>query len=220
MSPLFSLLSAVLLAYAIGGIPFGYLVARWVRGIDIREHGSKNIGATNVGRVLGAKWGILVLLLDIVKALLPTWLLPLFLVQDPTWSGHAAITCGVAAILGHMYPCWLLLRGGKGVASALGVVAYLSPWCTLVAVGIFAASFGIWRIVSLSSIMAASAFAISHVALFRDDLFSAHGWSLTAFSFAVPLLIVARHRANIGRLLKGQEPRYVTGSVKPTPKEV
>src|SRR5436189_218088 len=137
MSPASATLIVSLLSYVIGSIPFGYLIARFIKGIDIRQHGSGNIGATNVGRVLGLKWGILALVLDLVKALLPTWLLPLLLVHDPAWKGHASIACGVAAIIGHMYPCWLWLRGGKGVASALGVVAYLAPTSTAIAFAVF-----------------------------------------------------------------------------------
>ena len=218
MSPALATLVAVALAYAIGSIPFGYLIARFIKGIDIRQHGSGNIGATNVGRVLGAKWGILALLLDLFKALLPTWLLPLVLVPDPAWTRHAAIACGVAAIIGHMYPCWLWLRGGKGVASALGVVAFLSPISTLIAFGVFLLSVLIWRIVSLSSILAALAFAVAHFVVYYNQLWSPADWSLTLFSLAVPTLIVLRHRTNLIRLWHGEEPRYRTAkSETPTP---
>ena len=210
MPPAVALLIAVALAYAIGSIPFGYLLARSIQGIDIRQHGSGNIGASNVGRVLGAKWGILALVLDLFKALLPTWLLPLLLVHDPEWAGHASIACGVAAIIGHMHPCWLWLRGGKGVASALGVVAYLAPTSTAIAFGVFTLTILVWRIVSLSSMLAAISFAAAHVILNRDHLWTPSGWSLTAFSLAIPTLIVLRHRSNLVRLWRGEEPRYRT----------
>ncbi len=210
MSPVVDTLIAVVLAYLVGSIPFGYLIARLIKGIDIRQHGSGNIGATNVGRVLGAKWGILALLLDLVKALLPTWLLPLWLVRDPAWTGHVAIACGVAAIIGHMYPCYLWLRGGKGVASALGVVAYLAPLSTAIAFGVFVLTFFAWRIVSLSSMLAAIAFAAAHLVLNADHLWSPSGWSLTLFSLAIPTLIVVRHRSNLVRLWRGEEPTYRT----------
>ncbi|MDB5386734.1 MAG: Glycerol-3-phosphate acyltransferase [Planctomycetaceae bacterium] len=203
--------AAIVLAYLVGSIPFGYLIAMLVKKIDIREHGSGNIGATNVGRVLGAKWGILALVLDIVKALLPACLFPMLLPADSIWRPHLPVACGVAAIIGHMYPCYLYLRGGKGVASALGVVAFLSPICTAGAFAVFVLSFLIWRIVSLSSICAASAFAVSHFCLFRNQLWTAEGWSLTAFSIAIPTLIILRHRANIGRLMRGEEPRFTAG---------
>ncbi len=210
MSPVVDAIIAVLLAYMIGSIPFGYVIARVIKGIDIRQHGSGNIGATNVGRVLGAKWGILALVLDIVKALLPTWLLPLWLAPDPAWTGHVAIACGVSAIIGHMYPCWLWLRGGKGVASALGVVAYLAPPSTAIAFGVFVVSFFVWRIVSLSSMLAALSFAVAHLVLNSEHLWSPSGWSLTLFSLAIPTLIIVRHRSNLVRLWRGEEPTYRT----------
>lgn len=202
---------AIVLAYLIGSIPFGYVIARLVKRIDIRQHGSGNIGASNVGRVLGAKWGLLALALDFVKALLPAWLFPLVLSADSPWKPHLAVACGVSAIIGHMYPCYLYLRGGKGVASALGVVAFLSPVCTGIAFGVFLLSFLIWRIVSVSSICGATAFGVAHFCLFRESLWTADGWSLTAFSIAIPALIILRHRSNIGRLLRGEEARFTTG---------
>ncbi len=217
MPPATATLFAVLLAYTIGSIPFGYLIARWVQGIDIRQHGSGNIGASNVGRVLGVKWGLLALVLDFIKALLPTWLLPWLLVQDPGWSGHASIACGVAAIIGHMYPCWLWLRGGKGVASALGVVAYLAPTSTAIAFAVFVVTILCWRIISVSSMLASIAFGVAHVVLNQDHLWTPAGWSLTLFSLAIPTLIVARHRSNIVRLWRGEEPRFQTSREKQQP---
>lgn len=210
MSPVVDTIIAVLLAYLIGSIPFGYLIARFIKGIDIRQHGSGNIGATNVGRVLGKKWGILALLLDLIKALLPTWLLPVWLLPDPAWTEHVAIACGVAAIMGHMYPCWLWLRGGKGVASACGVVAYLAPVSTAIACGVFVSTILIWRIVSLSSMLASISFAAVHLILNSDHLWSPGSWSLTLFSLAIPTLIVVRHRSNLVRLWRGEEPTYRT----------
>ena len=143
----------VFLAYLIGSVPFGYVVGRLVGKIDIRQHGSGNIGATNVGRVLGGKWGVAVLLLDFLKGLAPVagFSRLLLSAHDPQrvdWE----VAAGIATILGHMYPCWLGFRGGKGVATALGVVACLGGWSTLVAAGVFGLSFAASRIVSLSSI--------------------------------------------------------------------
>jgi len=205
-------------AYALGSIPFGYLIARLVAGIDIRDHGSGNIGATNVGRVLGARWGILALVLDFLKGLLPVWLVPIALVSqgDPRLI-HVTVACGVATILGHMYPCWLRLRGGKGVATALGVVAWLSPVATLVAFLVFAASFALWRIVSLSSMLAAIGFAICGMWLALPAPFSATQWSLSLFTLAIPALIVLRHRTNLRRLLRGEEKPFHAGRRVPPP---
>ena len=149
------------IAYLAGSIPFGFLIAKFVARIDIRTEGSGNIGATNVGRVVGARWGIAVLLLDCLKGLIPVWFLPGALLSTSNGSVQdIAVLCGVMTIVGHMYPCWLKLRGGKGVATALGVVMILAPWGTLTAVTAFALTLLVARIVSLSSIVAAVAFAV------------------------------------------------------------
>lgn len=211
MTAVTSGLLAAGLAYLIGSIPFGYLTARLVRGIDIRQHGSGNIGATNVGRVLGNRWGLFVLVLDLLKGLLPVWLLPLWFVGVFTYLTHVKVVVGVMTIVGHMAPCWLGFRGGKGVATALGVVLYLAPLASLISAGAFVATFAVSRFVSLSSIVACLAFATAELIMLRPDPFAASKWSLSAFSIAVPLLIIVRHRSNIGRLLRGEEPRYRSG---------
>jgi acyl phosphate:glycerol-3-phosphate acyltransferase len=205
---------AIAAAYLIGATPFGLLVARFVRGIDIRTAGSGNIGATNVGRVLGARWGAFVLVLDALKGALPTLLLSMLVTTtaaDPRRL-HLAVGCGLAAVLGHMFPCWLRFRGGKGVATALGVIVVLAPWGTLVAVLTFAITFGLSRFVSLSSMVAAVAFCIAVLWRLWPQPFAPGTWSLAAFAIGVPLLIIVRHRSNIGRLLRGEEARYHTAA--------
>jgi glycerol-3-phosphate acyltransferase PlsY len=226
----------VAVAYLIGSIPFGYVVGRLVGKIDIRQHGSGNIGATNVGRVLGSKWGMLVFILDLAKGIVPVALLSPVLIAThaehalhsqvtpgyaaligtdaadlPHWLPHWQVATGIAAIVGHMFPCWLRFRGGKGVATALGVVAYLAPWPTVAAVLIFVLSFAIWRIVSLASILASIGFAAVQIVLLWPALFSREHWSLTAFSLLVPALIIGRHRSNIARIMRGEEKRYRSG---------
>lgn len=198
-------------AYFVGSIPFGFLTAKVVRGIDIRQHGSGNIGATNVGRVLGGRWGIVVLLLDLLKGLLPV-LVVRGLLRDSSNVTHWEVAAGVAAIAGHMFPCWLWFRGGKGVATALGVVLCLAPWASLAAAGMFAVTFAVFRIVSLASILAALSFAVVEMALLYPKPFSADQWSLAAFSLLIPGLIVLRHRSNIARLMRGEEPRFERGN--------
>jgi glycerol-3-phosphate acyltransferase PlsY len=213
MTAMTSGLIAAGLAYLIGSLPFGYLTARLVRGIDIRQHGSGNIGATNVGRVLSNRWGLFVLMLDLLKGLLPVWLLPLWLAAESTTTrAHVEVAAGVMTIVGHMAPCWLSFRGGKGVATALGVVLYLAPLASLISAGAFAAMFAASRIVSLSSIAACVVFATAELIWLRPNAFTDSKWSLAVFSLAVPLLIIVRHRSNIGRLLRGEEPRYRSGA--------
>jgi glycerol-3-phosphate acyltransferase PlsY len=200
---------AAFIAYFIGSLPFGYLTAKLVRGIDIREHGSRNIGATNAARVLGAKWGIAVLVLDALKGALPVLLLPkLFLGETAPGILHAHVACGVAAMLGHMFPCWLRFRGGKGVATAAGIVLVLAPWASLGAIATFGVVFAVSRIVSLSSILGVTAFAVLQMVWLRPHPFSAETWSLALFSLVAPALIIYRHRPNIGRLLRGEEPKF------------
>ena len=198
---------AALFGYFAGSLPFGYVTARFVAGIDIRREGSGNIGATNIGRVLGKKWGFVVLLLDCLKGLLPALFAPLlFPAAVAENTCHVQVVCGLATILGHMFPFWLRFRGGKGVATALGVAIALSPWATAAAFVVFLVMFVLFRIMSLSSMSAAIAFAVAQFVL-RPELFSLC-WSEAAFSLLVPALILYRHRSNLLRLFHGEEPRF------------
>jgi glycerol-3-phosphate acyltransferase PlsY len=198
-------------SYLVGSIPFGLLIARWVAGVDLRTVGSGNIGATNASRIVGNTWGAFVLLLDALKGLLPTLLAAPFSGVPTAEATHAMVLAGVCAILGHTFPVWLGFRGGKGVATALGVAAVLSPWGTLTAFVSFVVVMLTARIVSLGSIVAALAFAGYQLATLPHP-WSATQWSLTLFSIAVPALIIVRHRANIVRLLRGEEARWSSGS--------
>jgi len=208
MSGLASGAVAVVLAYLIGAIPFGYLIARRVAGTDIRTLGSGNIGATNVSRIVGGQWGALVLLMDCLKGLLPTWWFPLVAVgADTTLFPHVRVACGVAAVLGHVFPCWLSFRGGKGVATSLGVVSILSPWATAASTTAFLIVFILTRFVALGSIVAAVVFAAVQLMLLWPEPFAPQNRSLAIFSLLIQLLIVLRHRSNIVRLLRGEEDR-------------
>ncbi len=184
---------ALLVAYLCGSIPFGLLVAR-ARGVDVRHVGSGNIGATNVARALGKKTGALVLFLDAVKGFLPV------LGTRLTWPERPelAAAVGLAAILGHVFPVWLKLHGGKGVATGLGVFLALSPVSTAIAAAFFAAVYATKRVVSIGSITAATVLPIAM--LVRQE-----PRSQVALAVAVWALVVFRHRANIARLLRREE---------------
>ena len=154
---------AIVAAYLVGSIPFGYLIAYWVKGIDIRTVGSGNLGATNVGRTLGFRYFLLVLLLDLLKGFLPTLGFPWLL--EPAHRSCAAGPAGpvaLAAILGHTFPIYLGFRGGKGVATSLGAVLALDPVSCAVAVVAFGALLLVTRYVSLSSLVAGLAFVAAH----------------------------------------------------------
>jgi glycerol-3-phosphate acyltransferase PlsY len=178
-------------------VPFGYLIAR-MKGIDILKVGSGNIGATNVMRVLGKRLGILVFLLDVLKGFVPA------LVGFYT-LGHSqvgAFEVGIAAVGGHCLSPFLRFKGGKGVATGLGVLFGASPLVGLSALGIFAIVLGVTRYVSLGSIVA----AISLVPL--GLLFRTNAVLLGAFG-AMGLFVIYRHRGNIGRLIKGTEAKFL-----------
>lgn len=194
-----------LLSLLAGSIPFSLIVARVGGGVDLRKVGSGNVGATNVARSVGAKWGIVALLLDAAKGALPVWLLPL-LFRIPTESlTNTSVICGVAAILGHMFSPFLNFKGGKGVATALGVVAVLSPAAMGIAFLTFVLTFAATRIVSISSMLASIAFAIAVCAMNGAELWNENKIGLGIFAIAIPALIILRHWPNIVRLAKGEE---------------
>lgn len=187
-------------AYLLGSIPFGLLVGRWAKGIDIREYGSKNIGATNVFRTVGKKWGILVLLLDALKGA-AACLLPFAIgLENPAVT--LKLLLGVTAILGHSFPVWLRFNGGKGVATSLGVflAACWQPALSTFLVWIIA--FVFTHIISVASLSAAVIFPVM-VAFFymgTSDL-----WILLPVSIALAIFIFYTHRANIQRIRQGSE---------------
>ncbi len=209
---------ATVAAYLLGSIPFGFVTAKYVSGVDIRSHGSGNIGATNVARVVGAKWGVVVLLFDCLKGVVSVWLFPQMVMTTVAPAAvvlqHVQVGCGALAILGHMFPCWLRFQGGKGVATTLGVVIALAPWATLAAFIGFAAILVVFRIVALSSMIAAIIFAVIQITVLWPEPFAPSSWSVAAFSVVIPILIIYRHRSNLSRLLRGKEPRFQLASCK------
>jgi len=204
---------ACLAAYTAGSIPFGLLIGRFVFGIDIRRKGSGNIGATNVSRTCGAKWGLICLVLDALKGLLPVWLIPI--ACSSTQAGSPAeliaVLAGTSTIIGHMFPCWLRFHGGKGVATSLGVVVVLAPIGSAAGFCSFVICMAFSRIIALSSLTAAVVFGCSQLIALRPDPFGEQ-LPLSLFCLAVPALIIIRHTGNIGRLCRGEEPKFRFGN--------
>jgi glycerol-3-phosphate acyltransferase PlsY len=198
---------SISLAYLLGSIPFGYLLVRIFRNEDIRQQGSGNIGATNVARSGAKGLGLATLLLDMAKA---------YLAVVIAWRVGAgnydlAVAAAVAAVIGHVYPVWLGFRGGKGVASALGVFLALTWPSGLAILLVFVAVFALTRYVSLASIVASATFP-----LFGFH-FVAQRTPMVIFGFLfIPLLIVVKHHGNIRRLLSGTESRFGSKSTPGT----
>ncbi|NOZ19477.1 MAG: glycerol-3-phosphate 1-O-acyltransferase PlsY [Planctomycetes bacterium] len=198
----------VVVSYLLGAIPFGFIIAKVFRGVDVRAHGSGNIGATNVGRVLGRKWGLLALVLDIAKGFGPA-ALAAFALGEFSIGGacpSTAVTlCGAAAICGHIWPIYLRFKGGKGVATSCGVLLYLEPVGTLAAVAVWVVAVLIWRYVSLGSILAATVLVV--YVLTMSPRRGGNAVPLIVFGILMAALVIIRHRSNIGRLLNGTENR-------------
>ena len=197
---------AVVLAYLAGSIPSAVWAGKVFHGIDVREHGSGNAGATNTVRVLGWKTGIPVLIFDLFKGWLAA-MLPLFLDAAPADTETMMalqIVCGLAAILGHVFPVFSGFRGGKGVATTFGVLLALHPLLTLTCAGIFLIVLLASGYVSLGSMIAVAMFPILLVTLFK----SPSDW-LTVFAIVVAAAVIATHAKNIKRLLRGEEKRFI-----------
>ena len=182
-------------AYVLGSIPTGFLLGR-LSGVDVRQAGSGNVGATNVARVVGRRQGLLTLLADVAKGFIPSYL-------SVHLNFDLAVTSGVAfaAFLGHLYPVFLKFQGGKGVATALGIFLSLAPMATLVVVFVFSFVAMVGRTVSLASLVAA---VFAPVAFW----FFSYPPLLVWLSLLIGLLIVFRHRTNIQRLISGAEPKF------------
>jgi glycerol-3-phosphate acyltransferase PlsY len=192
-------------AYLLGSIPFGYLAGR-IAGVDIRQHGSGNIGATNVLRVLGWKYGYPVFLADALKGFFAVRL-ALWLGADSSGTAcKLGILAAICAVLGHSFPVWLGFGGGKGVATSAGAYFGLLPAETLIAVGVWVITFLLFRFVSVASVAAAVALPLS-VWLLAPARVSDREL-LLVFSIALAALVILRHRSNIRRLLQGTEPRF------------
>src|SRR5215470_3958857 len=195
-------LAFILLAYLIGSIPTAVWISKYFFGIDIREYGSGNAGATNTFRVLGPKWGSFVMIGDVLKGVAATSLYVLipFYVHNEWDRTNLMVGLGLAAVLGHIFPFWADFRGGKGVATLFGMVLAIQPVVAVCCVGVFLLVLYLTRFVSLSSILASIAFAVLILFIFneKEPLYR-------AFAIAVALLVILTHQKNISRLLKGSE---------------
>jgi glycerol-3-phosphate acyltransferase PlsY len=199
-----ALLFSALIAYALGSVPTSFIVGRVTRGLDLRQHGSGNLGATNAFRVLGWRAGLVVLLIDMAKAalavLLARWVLP----AGPT-RDFSPLVAAVAVVLGHISSPWVGFRGGKGVAPAAGAFLTLAPWGAVPATLVWLFLLLTTRVMSVASIAAAAVFPICLLIHELSRFGRPAHWATLVASFVVAVLVVLRHRANIQRLRTGAE---------------
>ncbi|MCA6461800.1 MAG: glycerol-3-phosphate 1-O-acyltransferase PlsY [Chitinophagaceae bacterium] len=192
----------ICLSYCIGSIPTAVWISRAVHGIDIRDYGSGNAGATNTFRVLGSRLGSVVMLVDVLKGFIATSLyilLPIYLV-DELQRTNFMIALGLAAVIGHIFPIWAGFRGGKGVATLLGMAIAIQPLVAACCLGVFLLVLFLTRFVSLSSILAGICFMVCILFIFneKEPLYR-------IFAVMVALMVVVTHQKNIGRLIRGTE---------------
>ncbi len=188
-------------AYLLGSVPFGKLISKKAAHIDITNRGSGNIGATNVAREVGVKWGLLTLILDVLKGFIPVILFALYASQAVPLQESGPSVVGLCALLGHQFSLFLRFRGGKGVGTALGVYLGISPLCSVLAIFVFFLIFYKWDFVSLGSLCAAAAVPIL-LAIFGSPMPVVVGAVIAA------ALICLKHMDNIHRLFKGEERKW------------
>jgi len=195
-------------SYLLGSVPFGYLAGR-LKGIDIRQAGSGNVGATNVVRVLGKEYGYPVFALDFLKGFVAVTISMLIVPgRPPEWQSPEIFgtLAAISSVLGHSYPVWLKFKGGKGVATSAGALLALAPLATLVGIVIWTIVFWLTRYVSLASITAAIVLPIIILLVSSHD--ENKGMPLVYSSACVAAVIIWRHRSNLSRLVRGTEPRF------------
>jgi acyl phosphate:glycerol-3-phosphate acyltransferase len=186
----------VVLAYLLGAVPTSYFAGR-LRGVDLRERGSGNLGATNAFRVLGWRAAAPVMVIDVAKGWIPTALFPLW---DGTHALGWALAYGAAAIVGHVFSVFVAFRGGKGVATSAGVFLALAPWAVMIGFVVWGVTLVLTRLVSLASILAA---IILPIAVYVTN----EPTTVFGLSIVLSLFVIYAHRANLGRLLRGEESR-------------
>jgi glycerol-3-phosphate acyltransferase PlsY len=189
-------------SYLLGSIPFGLILAKLFAGADIRHAGSGNIGATNVARVAGPLPGVLTLAFDAGKGWLAVWLAGRVMHEE----AGVVVIAGFFALLGHCFPVWLRFHGGKGVATAAGIFGALCPEAMVAALILFAVVVWFWRYVSLGSLAAAAAIPLLVYLLWAPHFAPPN--IVTVGSLAIAALVIFQHRGNIGRLARGEEPKF------------
>jgi glycerol-3-phosphate acyltransferase PlsY len=208
-----------IIAYLSGSVPSAIWVGRMVRGIDIREHGSGNMGATNVARVLGLPWALLVAFLDIAKGFAPAfWLGPMSAEGAAFGVAEARLVLAAAAIVGHLFPLFAGFKGGKGVLTAAGAFLAMLPLDVGIAIGVWMIVFAVTRIVSVGSLAAATTLVAS-VMIRRFALHAPIADSLIVASVLTGILVFVTHRANIKRLIAGTESAFKRGKTEDSPPE-
>jgi glycerol-3-phosphate acyltransferase PlsY len=192
--------------YLSGSLPWGLWLGRWLRGIDVRTVGSRNVGATNVYRSLGPALGISTLLLDVAKGAAPVMLVPRLALTEAFPGGRewCMMTVGFAAVAGHVWSCFAGFRGGKGVATTAGVLLALAPIAFGVFVAVFVLTVALTRYISLGSVLGSVAFAIALSVVARGGVRSPS----FALGALLAVLVIVRHRENLGRLARGSERRF------------
>ena len=200
-----NLLLLIFAAYFIGSIPTAYWIGKWFFNIDIREHGSKNMGASNTFRVLGAVWGIIVLIIDMGKGIAAVQLAHAVDSTDclGTELTFWKLMLGLVAVAGHIFPVFAGFRGGKGVATLFGVVLAIQPWTALISIGAFVIVVFLTKYISLGSIIAVIVFAACvWFAVKETNVY------MRWFSVVAALLVLIMHRSNIKRLIEGTENKF------------
>ena len=203
------IVTAIVASYLLGSIPAGYLIGR-MRGVDLREVGSGNVGATNAGRILGKPFGIAAFLFDCAKGVIPaTLFVDLVISRGDVAMGVDALRLllGGAAIVGHVFPVWLGFRGGKGVATSAGVCAAIHFKALLAALLVWVVVLRVTRFMSLASMAGAVAFPAAFLLMVGPPVALGERSVVTWLAFLLAVAIMVLHRANIGRLLRGEELR-------------
>jgi len=203
---------SLILAYIVGSVPTSVWAGKLFHGVDIREHGSGNAGATNTIRVLGWKTGVPVLIVDIAKGLAAA-MLPTFLhaaIPDSSPMVVIQIACGMVSTAGHVFPVFAGFNGGKGVATTFGVLLALQPWATLTCAGVFIIVIMIGGYVSLASVIAGIMFPV-----FIFTIFNPPSLVMKIFSVLIAVVLVITHEKNIVRLFRGEEKRFLYNKKKP-----